>query len=127
MSRGAADDTILCGADLAGYEGYGGRVAAGVLQLAGLGTGVCLIVDPGPLTSTGITTGQPASIRYLGEGYGIAGATIAYGARLMTDATGRWITATTGYTSIALALEAATVGETFNLLVDAVPAGYVEP
>ncbi len=122
-----ADTTYLCGAgDLTSREGYGGRLAGGVVLLSGAGTAEFLITAVNRDAAYS-SVGQPISVRYLGEGYGIAGGTLAAGNRLQTDGTGRWIVATTGMGAVALALENATVGEGFNLLMEAVGYAYPEP
>ena len=121
-----SDTTFLCGADLADAEGLGGRLSAGTAIKATAGTCEFLIVDPGPRKEDGTTTGQPCSVRYLGKGVGIAGGTISAGNSLQTNADGKFVVATSGQSSIAIALEDATADQQFNMLMENIGRAYPE-
>lgn len=127
MSRSSGDTTVLAGDEtVLNKEGYGGKLSSGTAVLAGAGTAEFLIVAVGPLTVAGTCTGVPVTIRYLGEGVGIAGGTITAGQRLQTSASGTWEVATSGESAIGLALEAAASGEQFNLLINGINRAYPE-
>jgi hypothetical protein len=62
--------------------------------------------------------GQPSMVRISGVTKALAGGTVAIGARVTSDATGRLITATTGNQVLGIALTAAVVGDIFTVLLD---------
>ena len=61
--------------------------------------------------------GQAADVAFAGQPKAVAGGTIARGAALMTDASGRLITWTagSGYAQLAVAMESAVVGQIFSV------------
>ena len=127
MSRGAGDDTVLAGNEtVLNKEAYGGLLSSTAAVLSGDNTAEFLIVSVGPLNSAGTCTGVPVCIRWLGEGVGFAGGTIARGNRLQTDSAGKWVAASSGESAIAIAMEAAATGEIFNLIMQGCTRVYPE-
>jgi hypothetical protein len=87
--------------DLSAKTGYAVVVAAGVLAIAGAEVVIdgVLVDDP--------KNGQTGTYQVRDVVKGIAGAAITINANLMTDANGKFITATTGKPIVGKALEAA--------------------
>lgn len=68
-------------------------------------------------------TGQPATITYGGVSKGLLGGTVAAGAKVTTDAAGKFVTATTGQAVAGTALVGGSSGEVVPILVNPVALG----
>ena len=105
--------TIEASADLSAEQFRAVVIAAGGAAVAGAD-----VVIAGVLQNDPEAVGQAANIRSKGVSKGQAGAAVARGARLQTDANGDFITAA-GSNDVGTALEAASgAGSIFAVLLD---------
>jgi hypothetical protein len=107
------DMTLTAAADLQTFMYRGVKIDSAGHAVAGvLGDGVYLLQNTPK-------NGAAASVRAHGISFAIAGAAIAADARVMTDANGAVITATTGKVSLGRALKPATAaGEIITVLCE---------
>lgn len=102
-------------------ECYGGRLSGGAAVLAGENTAEFLVTRADQsVLQTG--TGMPCTCLYQGEGVGRAGGTISAGNGLQTNSSGLWVVAT--IKPIAVAMEDASSGQYFNLVMTSVAVPY---
>lgn len=105
--------TIEASADLSAEQFRGVVIASGGAAVAGAD-----VVIAGVLQNDPEAVGQAANVRSKGVSKAQAGAAVARGARLQTDANGDFITAA-GSNAVATALEAASgSGSIFAVLLD---------
>lgn len=94
--------SLEAGADLSSNQYYAIDLnSSGQAVLAGAGAKIVGVVQNAPVS------GEAATVMVLGRSKGIAGAAVTAGAELEIDASGRFITLSTG-TSVGFALESAT-------------------
>lgn len=111
----AASTLTAPGTKAAAYDGNGKVVLAGASSVP---VGVCIITS-----DDAIAAGEQVDIQIKDIGLWTAGAAVAKGAELCSDAAGKAITATTGKFILAIALEAATKADEI-ISVQIVKAGY---
>lgn len=97
--------TYMAAADLSTKRYHGMRISA---EMTVNTSGAAAEDTIGVLINEPSAAGMAASVRILGTAEVMAGAAFAAGARLTTNAAGRWITATTGQAYHAIASHAAT-------------------
>ena len=98
------------GADLADVRGKAVKYADGAVVLAGAGEAA---IGVGILTNdTDIKAGADVDIQIKDIGHVLAGGKISKGAELSADASGKFVTAGTGYV-LAIALEDAAEADTY--------------
>ena len=107
------DFTLKAAADLSAYMYKGVKLdASGNAVPAVLGDGLFI------LQNTPIS-GSAASVRAQGISFAIAGAAVAAGVRVMTDANGAIVAATTGKQAIGISLKAAAAaGDVITILCE---------
>ena len=105
QSYGRADETYMANADLSTHQyKFAVVVAEYTVGLAGANVRTVGIIQDIPVKGQ---AGAPCVIRRNGTSKLVAGAAIAAGAQLTSDASGRGVTATAGQIINAQALEAA--------------------
>lgn len=90
--------THLADANLSAKQYYGVKITSTGVALAGLG-------DPARPLQNKPVSGEQCSLGRDGESLAVAGAGFDRGTQLMTDANGKYITATTGQKIVGEALE----------------------
>lgn len=121
-------ETKIQTASLYGLEGYGAEVTGANAALAGAATDCPFVILRVITDDTNDGIGYSVSLLTHGDSYGIAGAAIAEGAWVVTDATGRWITRPAGRQSYWRAKTAATAaGRHFQIFGSTAPIAYNVP
>lgn len=97
--------TYMAAGDLSTKRYHGGRISA-EMTVAAAGAAANDVI--GVIQDAPDAAGKACAVRILGTSEVMAGAAFAAGALLITNAAGRWITATTGQPYAAIASHAAT-------------------